>query len=257
MKKIFTNILTAAILLCGALPMMAQNISLKGTVIDESSQPLPGTVVLVEGTTRGATTDTDGKFEIKVSQGETLVFDYLGFDTERVKVSGVNNIKVILKPSSESLDELVFVGYGTQKRVNVTGAVATVDYTDLSKSRPATTTSSLLQGASAGLYVAQTSGKPGDEGVSMRVRGVGTLNSGQDPLVIVDGFEGTIENVNPQDIASVSVLKDAASCAIYGNRGANGVILITTKNAIFKIPMITQTRLFWSQRLKFPDLLKN
>ena len=231
MKKIFTNILMAVLLLCGALPTMAQNISLSGTVTDESSQPLPGTMVMVEGTTRGATTDADGKFEIKVSKGEVLLVDYLGYDTARVTVSGANNIKVQLTPSAESLDELVFVGYGTQKRVNVTGAVATVDYTDLSKSRPATTTSSLLQGASAGLYVSQTSGKPGSEGVSMRIRGVGTLNSGSAPLVIVDGFEGTIDNVNPQDIASISVLKDAASCAIYGNRGANGVVLITTKDA--------------------------
>ena len=211
--------------------MMAQNISLKGTVTDESSLPLPGTFVMVEGTSRGATTNAEGKFEILVSQGETLLFEYLGYDTGRVTVTNENNITVTLKPSSESLDMLVVVGYGTQKRVNVTGAVATVDYTDLSNSRPATTTSSLLQGASAGLYVAQTSGKPGDEGVSMRVRGVGTLNSGMGPLVIVDGFEGSIENVNPSDIASISVLKDAASCAIYGNRGANGVILITTKNA--------------------------
>ena len=112
----------------------------------------------------------------------------------------------------------------------MTGAVATVDYSDLAESRPATTTAAMLQGTSAGLYVSQTSGKPGSEGVSMRIRGVGTLNNSA-PLVIVDGFEGTIENVNPQDIASVSVLKDAASCAIYGNRGANGVVLITTKNA--------------------------
>ena len=211
MKKIFTNILMAALLVCGTLPMMAQNISLKGTVTDESSLPLPGTAVLVEGTDRGATTNAEGKFEILVSKGETLLFEFLGYDTGKVTVTGANNITVTLTPSAESLNELVFVGYGTQKRVNVTGAVATVDYTDLAKSRPATTTSSLLQGASAGLYVAQTSGKPGDEGVSMRVRGVGTLNSGQGPLVIVDGFEGTIENVNPQDIASVSVLKDFQS----------------------------------------------
>ena len=221
----------AAFLIFGTLPMMAQNISLKGIVTDESSLPLPGTVVMVEGTNRGATTNAEGKFEISVSKGETLLFEYLGYNTGRVQVTGADNITVSLTPASESLNELVFVGYGTQKKVNVTGAVATVDYTDLSKSRPATTTSSLLQGASAGLYVAQTSGKPGDEGVSMRVRGVGTLNSGMGPLVIVDGFEGSIDNVNPQDIASISVLKDAASCAIYGNRGANGVILITTKNA--------------------------
>ena len=230
MKKIFINILMTAVLISIALPSIAQNRTIKGIVLDETSQPLPGTVIMVEGTSRGATSDAQGKFEIQASQGETLTLDYLGYDRGIVKVTTSDYITINLNPSAESLDELVFVGYGAQKRVNVTGAVATVDYTDLSKSRPATTTSGLLQGASAGLHVSQSSGKPGSEGVTMRIRGIGTLNNAA-PLVIVDGFEGSIDNVNPQDIATISVLKDAASCAIYGNRGANGVVLITTKDA--------------------------
>jgi len=230
MKKIFINILMTAVLISIALPSIAQNRTIKGIVLDETSQPLPGTVIMVEGTSRGVTSDAQGKFEIQASQGETLTLDYLGYDRGIVKVTTSDYITINLNPSAESLDELVFVGYGAQKRVNVTGAVATVDYTDLSKSRPATTTSGLLQGASAGLHVSQSSGKPGSEGVTMRIRGIGTLNNAA-PLVIVDGFEGSIDNVNPQDIATISVLKDAASCAIYGNRGANGVVLITTKDA--------------------------
>ena len=229
MKYIFRNILPIAVLLFSALAAHAQN-SVSGVINDESGYPLPGASVIVQGTSRGVTADADGRWSIVASQDETLVFDFLGYEPQTVKVGKNAVINIKMMPSAESLNELVVVGYGVQKRVNVTGAVATVDYSDLSSSRPATTTASMLQGASAGLYVTQVSGMPGNEGVAMRIRGVGTLNDAA-PLVIVDGFEGTIENVNPQDIATVSVLKDAASCAIYGNRGANGVILITTKNA--------------------------
>ena len=230
MKQIFKHILMTVAALCCILPASAQQRTVKGTVIDENGLPLPGASVVVDGTGRGTSTDADGKFEIAASEGQILVFDFLGYDSRKLASGKEDVITVRLSPSSESLEGLVFVGYGVQKKVNMTGAVATVDYSDLAESRPATTTAAMLQGTSAGLYVSQTSGKPGSEGVSMRIRGVGTLNNSA-PLVIVDGFEGTIENVNPQDIASVSVLKDAASCAIYGNRGANGVVLITTKNA--------------------------
>ena len=231
MKNIFKITILAALLLTAALQLaQAQDKVVTGTVYDEANLPLAGTSVIVEGTDRGVTTDSYGKYSIEASEGETLVFDFLGYETSRVKVGPASVLDVDMQPSAEALDELVVVGYGVQKKVNVTGAVATVDYEDLAKSRPATTTSGLLQGASAGLYVSQTSGKPGSEGVTMRIRGIGTLNNAA-PLVIVDGFEGSIDNVNPQDIASISVLKDAASCAIYGNRGANGVVLISTKTA--------------------------
>ena len=225
MKKI---VLIAASLLL-SIQLFAQAPKVSGTVFDESGAPLAGASVMVEGTGTGVITDGEGRFTIEAQPSQTLVVEFLGYDVQKVKSEGRAVVDVTLSPSSEKLDELVFVGYGVQKRVNVTGAVSTVDYSTLSESRPATTTAGLLQGTSAGMYVSQDSGKPGEEGVVIKIRGVGTLNNWQ-PLVIVDGFEGTLNNVNPQDIETVSVLKDAASCAIYGNRGANGVVLITTKS---------------------------
>ncbi len=230
MKNIYGKILFSIILLSVAFLSYGQERTVRGTVTDESGSPLAGTAVTVEGTQRGTTADSDGKYEIQAAEGETLVYDFLGYEVHKVLVGKSSVIDVDMTSSAEYLDELVVVGYGVQKKVNVTGAVSTVDYAELALSRPATTTSAMLQGASAGLYVSQASGKPGSEGVTMRIRGVGTLNDAS-PLVIVDGFEGSIDNVNPLDIASISVLKDAASCAIYGNRGANGVVLITTKKA--------------------------
>lgn len=230
MKSIFSKILYVLVLLAVSLPAMAQRNVITGVVYDESGLPLTGASVIVEGTNRGVTTDSYGKYRIEAAPEEALIFNFLGYRSQKFKVGASTVLNAEMVPESQILDELVVVGYGVQKKVNVTGSVSTVDYEELSQSRPATTTSGLLQGVSAGLYVSQTSGKPGSEGVSMRIRGVGTLNDAA-PLVIVDGFEGTINNVNPQDIASISVLKDAASCAIYGNRGANGVILITTKTA--------------------------
>ena len=222
------RILSIIILGLAATVALAQN-TVKGTVRDEAGMPLPGASVFVPGTGNGVVTDLDGRYEISAKQGDTLEFSFLGYTSKEMKVNGAT-VDVSLNPDSSLLEAVVVVGYGTQKRVNVTGAVATVDYGKIAGSRPATTTESMLAGASAGLYVSQQSGMPGAEDIMLRIRGVGTLNNAS-PLVIVDGFEGTINNVSAQDIASVSVLKDAASCAIYGNRGANGVILITTKEA--------------------------
>lgn len=230
MKTFYKYFLTVFALFLLMEMAFAQNKTISGVVYDDTKQPLPSAFVKVDGTTRGVSTNLDGTYTIEAAEGETLVFEFLGYEPYSVKIGKSNVINVTLSSSSETMEELVFVGYGVQKRVNVTGAVATIDYSDLSLSRPATTTSGLLQGASAGLYVMQTSGKPGSEGIYMRIRGTGTLNNAE-PLIIVDGFEGSINNVNPQDIASISVLKDAASCSIYGNRGANGVVLITTKTA--------------------------
>lgn len=173
-------------------------------------------------------TSSDGKFEIVASPNETLVISYLGYAAQEIRVGSRTHIDVTLKPQANLIEDLV-VGRirrpETRERhrrrvvgqLRQGGRIAAV-----------TSTAQLLQGMSAGLMVSQTSGQPGQEGMLMRIRGIGTLNDSA-PLVIVDGFEGSIGNVNPDDIESVSVLKDAASCAIYGNRGANGVVLITTK----------------------------
>ena len=207
---------------------IAQTHLIKGRVTDESQEPLAGASVSVLNSTRGEITDVDGNYEIRAAEGETLVFSFLGFETKNVTVDSRAVINVMLAQETNALNELVVVGYGVQKKVNVTGAVASVDYANEVKSRPVTSTAQVLQGVSPGVQVNQASGQPGSEDVTIRVRGIGTLNAAS-PLIIVDGFEGTIANVNPDDILSVSILKDAASCAIYGNRGANGVVLVTTK----------------------------
>ena len=199
--------------------MSAQQRPVRGKVYDETSQPLAGASVSVPNTLRGVTTDGNGLFEINASSGETLSISFLGYVTKDVTVGDKDYIEVTLMPDTNQLDELVVIGYGTQKRVNITGAVSTVDYAKEAKSRPVTSTAQILQGMNAGVAINQASGQPGQESLSLRIRGVGTLNNAN-PLVIVDGFEGTISNVNPDDIESVSVLKDAASCAIYGNRGS-------------------------------------
>ena len=222
--------LISALVLLISCSVFAQNRMISGTVVDEQNLPLVGAAVLVENTSNGTVTDLDGNYSIDVARGQVLVFEYMGYTTSKVTVSDQKTLNVQLLPSSEMMEELVVVGYGVQKKVNVTGSVSTVKYDEMALSRPATNSEGLLKGASAGLYVYQNSGKPGGEGIDIKIRGIGTLNS-SNPLVIVDGFESSMGNVDPADIESVSILKDAASCAIYGNRGANGVVLITTKSA--------------------------
>lgn len=222
--------LISALVLLISCSVFAQNRTVSGTVVDEQNLPLIGAAVLVENTPNGTVTDLDGNYSIDVARGQVLVFEYMGYTTSKVTVSDQKTLNVQLLPSSEMMEELVVVGYGVQKKVNVTGSVSTVKYDEMALSRPATNSEGLLKGASAGLYVYQNSGKPGGEGIDIKIRGIGTLNS-SNPLVIVDGFESSMGNVDPADIESVSILKDAASCAIYGNRGANGVVLITTKSA--------------------------
>jgi len=199
-----------------------------GTVTDQSGEAVIGANIMVKGTTNGVTTDFDGHFSIQVEPTSTLVVSYIGYHTQEVPVSGRTTITVVLREDTQTLDEVVVVGYSTQKKVNLTGSVATVNFEEMA-SRPVTDASQILNGASPGLQIMQGSGSPNAESFSFNIRGVGTLNTAG-PLILVDGMEQSISMVNPSDIASVSILKDAASCAIYGNRGANGVVLITTKN---------------------------
>ena len=206
-----------------------QTKTVKGTVLDENGEPLIGVSIVVKGTSTGTITDFDGKFSINLPGGsKELVVSYIGYKEQAIIVSGNAPLNIKMVPDTQALDEVVVVGYGTQKKVNLTGSVSTVNFESMS-SRPVTDASQALSGASPGLQIMQSSGQPNAESFSYNIRGVGTLNSSS-PLILVDGMEQSISMVNPSDIANVSILKDAASCAIYGNRGANGVILITTKN---------------------------
>ena len=208
-----------------------QNSTISGTVVDEKGEALIGVNVLEKGTTNGTITDFDGRFTLNLSsKNAVLVVSYIGYKTTEIAVNGRTDINVSLKEDSETLEEVVVVGYGTQKKVNLTGSVASVSAKDI-QDVPASNTTSLLQGRMPGLVISQNGGQAGKEDMEVRVRGVGTFGN-NNPMVIIDGVEGTLSQMSDipsADIENISVLKDAASAAIYGVRAANGVILITTK----------------------------
>ena len=225
-------LLVVSALAASAISMSAQNSQvIKGTVVSEDGKPLPGVVVLPDGGKAGAAvTDENGAWTVNAAPSSIggIEVSCLGFITVREQVSGRSVINIIMKEDTQLLDEVVVVGYGVQKKGNLTGSVTQINFNDAIESRPAMTTSSALAGLSAGLQVRQTSGQPGEDSASLRIRGNTTLNNNS-PLVLVDGVEWSMDDVNPADIESVTVLKDASSTAIYGSRAANGVILITTK----------------------------
>ncbi|MGR3304371.1 MAG: SusC/RagA family TonB-linked outer membrane protein, partial [Candidatus Scalindua sp.] len=196
----------------------------------EDNEGIPGVNVLIKGAGQGTVTDVEGNYSLVVPGEETiLVFSSVGFVLQEVNVGTQTVINISLVADITALDEIVVIGYGTQKKVNLTGSVATVSGAELTK-RPAVNVESLLQGKVPGLQIASHSGKPGSENNVLRIRGVGTFSgAGSDPLVLINGIAGDMTNLDPNDIETVSVLKDAASSAIYGARAANGVILITTK----------------------------
>lgn len=200
-----------------------------GTVTDASGVAMPGVGVKVKETNAGTVTDQNGRYSIEANSGNTLQFSYVGYAMQEILVGNQTSINVKLQSDDMDLTEVVVVGYGTQKKVNLTGAVSVVSGKDLA-TRPMGQTSAALQGMAPGVTVKQNSGRPGSDGATIRIRGIGTL-SGSDPLVMIDGIEGSMNNIDPNLIESISVLKDAASSSIYGSRAANGVILITTKRA--------------------------
>lgn len=214
-----------------AKTVTAQQASYKisGRVVDVNGEAVIGASIMQKGTTNGTITDVDGNFILNVSAKEvTLDVSYIGYSKSTVKAIMGTPVRVVLKEDTEMLDEVVVVGFGTQKKVNLTGSVSTINFND-QLSRPVTNASSALAGLSAGVNVRQTSGNPGNDGATIRIRGLGTLNN-SDPLILVDGIEAPMDAINPQDIETISILKDAASSAIYGSRAANGVVLITTRN---------------------------
>ncbi|WP_308597264.1 TonB-dependent receptor [uncultured Parabacteroides sp.] len=214
-----------------------QQKSLKGTVNDALG-PVAGASVVVKGTTNGTVTDMDGNFVLDVNNGDILQVSFIGYVTQDIKYTGQATLTVNLVEDTQKLEEVIVVGYGTQKKVNMTGAVAQIDSKAL-ENRPVQNVSTALQGTMPGVQVTSGGGRPGQDGGTIRVRGVGTLNTA-DPYILVDGIEtGTMNSVDPNDIESISVLKDAASAAIYGSKASNGVILITTKRGKTGKPRIS------------------
>lgn len=219
----------------------------KGLVKDATGESVIGASVVVKGTTNGTITDFDGNFSLDgIKKGDVIVISYVGYQTQEIKWNG-SPLNVILKEDSKTLSEVVVVGYGTQKKANLSGSVAMVDSKEL-ENRPIQNVSSGLQGLMPGVAITGTNGAPGQDAGKIRVRGIGTLNEAG-PYILVDGIEtGTLSAVDPNDIESISVLKDAASAAIYGSKAANGVVLITTKRG-----KTGQTKISYSGYLSFQN----
>ena len=201
-------------------------------------ETLPGVSVLIKGTTTGTVTDYEGKFSINASPDATLVVSFVGFETQEVAIGGRTTVNIELQEDIVTLNDVVVVGYGTQKKSDITGSVASVQVADLEE-LPVARADQALQGRVAGVHIVNNDASPNAD-VSIRIRGVSSINGGSNPLVIIDGVQGaSISDVHPNDIQSMEVLKDASATAIYGSRGASGVILITTKKGANKKPQVT------------------
>jgi TonB-linked SusC/RagA family outer membrane protein len=224
MKKTLTLIF---FLLVGSAYLYAQNTILRGTVSDEVGV-IPGVSVVIKGSSKATVTDGNGNFQIAVSTGESITFSSVGYEPQTITFDGQQNVKILLKGSSVSLNETVVVGYAVQKKATLTGSVSAISGTELN-TRSVASLSTALQGKLPGVTVQQTSGQPGADGANIRIRGIGSINSTTFPLVLMDGIETNINQIDMNTVESISVLKDAASASIYGSRASNGVILITTK----------------------------
>ena len=200
--------------------------------------PLSAATVSVKGTSVSTSTDAKGTFTIRAKAGDILLVSSVGYKTKEVTVTGTT-LSIQLESNNEALEEVVVVGFAKQKKVNLTGAVQAITSKDL-QDRPVTIVSSAIQGKFSGVTITQNSGQPGKDNGTIRIRGLGTINNAN-PLVIVDGIESSMNNINPNDIESVSVLKDGPSAAIYGSKAANGVILITTKKGGSGKPQLNYT----------------
>ena len=203
--------------------------TVNGVVLDQAGEPVIGATVKVKGGTAGTMTDVNGAFSLKVPANSTLEVTFIGYVSQILKVTPTNtHFDIVMTEDAHNLDEVVVVGYGQQKKVNLSGSVSSINVSELAESRPVNNVSQALAGLASGVSVVSANNQPGNDNATINIRGVGTLNTST-PLVIIDGVEAGINTVNPQDIESMSILKDAASASIYGSRAANGVILITTK----------------------------
>ncbi len=225
LRAIFTMLLLAIV--CS---VSAQNVTIKGTVTDENGEPIIGASVLEKGTNAGVSTDIDGNFSLKVTGKNPLVVSYIGMDDQEVNITGKTQVNVVLKENSKVLEEVVVIGYETVRKKDLTGSVSSINAKAI-ESVPVVNVAEAMSGKLAGVNVTTSEGSP-DAEINIRVRGGGSITQESTPLYIVDGFPvSSISDISPADIQSIDVLKDASSTAIYGSRGANGVVIITTKTA--------------------------
>ncbi|WP_205461922.1 TonB-dependent receptor [Mangrovibacterium lignilyticum] len=250
---------------------LQQVTAVKGLVKDTDGAPLPGVTVVEKGTTNGTITDFDGNYSIEVSAGATLVFSFVGMQVQEIAVGSQSTINVVLEEETLGIDEVVVVGYGSQKKSDIISSIATMDAEKLNE-RPVNKVDQALIGQMAGVRVKQTSGLPG-QGFSIQVRGTGSISANNEPLYVVDGFPmevspqstsggfssgNPLTNLNPNDIETIQVLKDAAAASIYGSRGSNGVVIITTKKGKTGKPQISfNTYVGWNETAKKLDVLSS
>ena len=234
-KLLFT--LSVTLSLC--LASFAQQVQVTGTVKDNAGNPVAGATILVEGTTNGTTSNADGSYSISAASDATLLVSFIGYQSQKHAIAGKTRIDIVLKEDSQAIDDVIVVAFGTAKKEAFTGSAAVIKSDDIAKSQQSNVAQALA-GKVAGVQLTNTSGQPGTS-PEIRVRGFSSLNAGNGPLWIVDGmpYSGDLNNLNPNDIESMTVLKDAASNALYGARGANGVVMITTKKAKSKEAVIS------------------
>ena len=244
-------------LLMGITNAFAQSHEVSGVVTDrETNEPLVGVTIIVKGTSMGVITNIDGEFAITVpSPDVTLIFSYVGYAAQEIQVNAQSKLNVGLVQDIQQMDEVVVVGFGTQKKENLTGAVGTVNAESI-EARPVQNTAQALQGLVTGLNITQTNGTLDDK-PSINIRGQGNLGGSEsDPLILIDGMEGDINAINPQDIENISILKDAAASSIYGSRAPFGVILVTTKKGQKGKAKFNYNNNFrWSSPMAVPDML--
>ena len=215
----------------GNLAVQSEQINISGRVIDETDQPLPGATVLEKGTENGTITDADGRFTLSVAEDATLLVSFVGYVLQEVKINSATDLTIKLEADLTNLEEVVVVGYGTQIKRDVTGSLAQIDAQELAEI-PVPSVAQQLQGRLVGVQINENTGEPGGA-LSFRIRGAASINAGNSPLIVIDGFPTTsgLETLSPNEIESISVLKDASAASLYGSRAANGVVLVTTKQA--------------------------
>ncbi|MQY80160.1 MAG: SusC/RagA family TonB-linked outer membrane protein, partial [Bacteroidetes bacterium] len=258
LSRIYTPMLLLVLIIIGTTGYAsAQERSVSGVITDSENSPLPGANVTIKGTTTGTVTDLDGQFTITVPSDESvLVISFVGFIPQEVNVGNQTSFIITLEPELTALEEIVVVGYGAVKKENLTGAVATVNL-EYTENMPTANTAAMLQGRMSGVTVYNERTQPGEDNPTIIIRGQGTFKTGKNPLIIVDGVESSFNHIPASDIESISVLKDAASAAIYGVRAANGVILITTKRGtnVSKPTITFRYTQSWEDVLVAPDLV--
>ena len=234
----------------------AQNVTITGVVKDQSGEPLIGVNVMEKGTTNGSITDVDGKYSVSVKGGKTiLVFSYIGYISQEIPVGNQKTLNVTMKEDTEELEEVVVIGYGTAKKKDLTGAISTVKAESLEKETPRSV-QDLLRANAPGVSIGASVNAEGT--ASVQIRGKNTLSAGSDPLYVLDGviFNGDLSDINPMDVQSIDVLKDASSVAVYGAKAANGVIAITTKKGKTGKPVVNFNSNFgWVQANSVPEVV--